>query len=133
MKRRKDTINDTSPRMTRADFLVLAGGVALNALLFWRLWRPGRQGSSITLTTGDGRKRRFSLAQQRTLKVGGPLGDSVIRIEYGRARFVSSPCRNKDCVHYGWISNQNDMAACLPNKVLIAVQGGDEGFDAINS
>ena len=50
-------------------------------------------------------------------------------IENGRIRFVDSDCPNKDCVKTGWISAKGSMAVCLPNKVMIKIEGVNEEID----
>ena len=50
-------------------------------------------------------------------------------IENGRIRFVDSDCPNKDCVKTGWISAKGSVAVCLPNKVMIKIEGVNEEID----
>lgn len=37
-------------------------------------------------------------------------------------RFVSSDCPDKICIQAGYLANDLDMAACIPNKTAIFVQ-----------
>ncbi len=68
----------------------------------------------------------------REIVVPGRLGDSVISIEDGTARFKSSPCPHKMCIKMGSIKDAGEMAACVPNGVLIRVLGkGDIKTDFI--
>ena len=68
----------------------------------------------------------------REIVVPGRLGDSVILIEDGKARFTSSPCPHKMCIKMGSIKDAGEMAACVPNGVLIRVLGkGDIKTDFI--
>jgi hypothetical protein len=73
----------------------------------------------------------FPLDAAETLSVKGPLGDTVIEIRDGRARFLSSPCINQTCVAAGHLHRQGQWTACLPNKVFLYIEGV-EGADDEN-
>lgn len=62
------------------------------------------------------------LTKRRLITVTGPLGKTTIEIEGARARVIDSPCRDKVCVHFGWLSKKDDFSACLPNKVLVTIE-----------
>lgn len=47
----------------------------------------------------------------------------VIRVEKGRIRFLSADCPDNLCVKSGWLSKKGDTAVCLPNRVLIKIEG----------
>ena len=49
-----------------------------------------------------------------------------IEVKDGAARFVDSPCPDHLCEGYGWLSRQDDWAACLPAKanVVVMSEGG---------
>lgn len=65
----------------------------------------------------------FPLDAQTTLRVPGPLGETVVVIEEGSARVVSSPCAEKICIKTGRISKPGQWIACLPNRVFISIRG----------
>ena len=60
-------------------------------------------------------------------------GDVIIEAEQGRIRFLESDCPNQICVYTGWIDKANQVAACLPNKILVRLigSGGDDEVDAV--
>lgn len=75
----------------------------------------------------------FPLDAQTTLRVPGPLGETVVVIEEGSARVVSSPCAEKICIKTGRISKPGQWIACLPNRVFISIRGRrSEQPDAIS-
>lgn len=68
-----------------------------------------------------------------TVAVYGPLGVTVVRIGDNRAWVESSPCVSQTCVASGFIFRQGQWAACLPNNVLIIIEGVQSGeVDAIS-
>jgi len=61
----------------------------------------------------------------------GDLGPSHIVIDSAGARFVSSPCQGKQCVHAGASHEPGAVLACVPNRILISVESMGSGFDAM--
>ncbi|MFP4065894.1 MAG: NusG domain II-containing protein [Spirochaetaceae bacterium] len=68
----------------------------------------------------------YSLEQSREFDVEGPLGHTHVEIDNGRVRVTASPCREKICVAAGWVSRADEWIACLPNRVFLRVQGGED-------
>ena len=63
----------------------------------------------------------FPLDADETVRVSGPLGDTVIGIHGKQAQVLSSPCANQICVASGAVHSQGQWAACLPNRVLLSI------------
>ena len=84
------------------------------------------------LIQGQGREWTFPFNAEETVVVPGPLGDTIIRIHDNCAWVESSPCKNQTCVETGRIIRQGQWAACLPNNVLLIIQGvHDENVDVV--
>lgn len=58
-------------------------------------------------------------------------GDSfnLIRVEEGRIRVVSASCPDKVCVNSGYISDGVIPIVCLPNKLVIEIEGAEAAAD----
>ncbi len=57
-------------------------------------------------------------------------GENVIRAEQGRICVVSASCPDKVCINQGWISDGVMPIVCLPNKLVIEIEGAEAGADA---
>jgi hypothetical protein len=68
----------------------------------------------------------FPLDAEEIVNVQGPLGTTVIRIHKNQAWVESSPCKNKICLGAGCLKNNWEFAACLPNNVLLMIEGNNE-------
>jgi len=89
-------------------------------------------GQPHVLIRGQGGEWAFPLDAAETVVVPGPLGNTVVRIHGNRAWVESSPCENQTCVASGLLARQGQWAACLPNNVLLMIQGtGDDDVDAV--
>ena len=75
------------------------------------------------LIEGQNQKWIFPLDAEEIVNVRGPLGTTVVRIYGGRAWVESSPCDNKICIGAGHLNNNGEFAACLPNNVLVVIEG----------
>ncbi len=120
--------------MTRGDLLVLVLAAALIGALYARYWQAPRAATAIELRRGHESPQRYALSPNRTLRVQGALGESVLELRDGRVRFRSGPCRNQVCVHSGWLAHSGDAAACLPNRVSIRLLGGspEQAVDGVS-
>jgi hypothetical protein len=84
-------------------------------------------------TAGSEQQWIYPLDAQTTLRVPGPLGETVVVIEDGTVRVVRSPCPEKICIKTGRISKPGQWIACLPNRVFISIRGRrSEQPDAIS-
>lgn len=52
-----------------------------------------------------------------------------IRAEQGKIRFVESSCPDDICVQTGWLTKPGQVATCLPNGVLIKIEGSNAEVD----
>lgn len=76
---------------------------------------------------------RYSLERNLTVNVPGPLGNTVVRINNGNVRVLSSPCPYKQCIKMGPIGSDGGVIACVPNKVVISVVNDKkDGLDAVS-
>lgn len=108
--------------MKIGDFLIIA--VALLVAVGFTLYAAHRseEGGYVEIRTDEG-TYLYSLDEDRELVFSGPLGDTRVHIEDGRAHITESPCRDKLCVSMGWIEHGGEWAACLPNRVFVSVEG----------
>ncbi|HHY92927.1 MAG TPA: NusG domain II-containing protein [Firmicutes bacterium] len=127
--------------MTRGDKLILGlvllvavGSLGLLALR--RQAAPSPAAAQVVVEVDGKEVDRFPLAdlhegEQRRIR--GPLGYSVIAAGKNKVRMVSSPCPDKVCVARGWISLPGDAIVCVPNHVVVHIEGGapTPGYDAL--
>lgn len=74
----------------------------------------------------EGKEYIYSLEKDKVENFTGTIGETTIKIENGKASFVDSPCNNKTCIKIGEIDHVGETSACLPNRVLITIEGDKE-------
>lgn len=119
--------------LTRGDKILM---VALLALSLGSIAVVGRlvEKGSVAVVEVDGQEIfRLSLSVDSQRAVPGPLGDTIVQVHDGRVRVASSPCPYKLCVRMGWANEAGDLIVCVPNRVVVRVEGeGEDDLDAVS-
>jgi len=113
------------------DLVVLAAAAALVGASWAALWQDDGPAAFATVTAPGTAPLVLPLETDAVAEVAGRLGTSVIEVRDHRARFTDSPCVGRLCVHAGWLDRSGQVAACLPNGVVVEVGGGRREFDAV--
>jgi hypothetical protein len=82
--------------------------------------------NDITIKTIDLDK----LQSDQRVNISGAYHE-VILAEKGRIRFLEADCPDKVCVKTGWLTKKGDVAVCLPNKVIIKIEGENTKIDGV--
>lgn len=73
-----------------------------------------------------------ALTQTVTLEIDSAAYPLTIQAEHGRIRILESSCPGQDCVHTGWASKAGQQIICLPNRLVISLEGSVPGdVDAV--
>ncbi len=102
-------------------FIILAALLIGGAFLAFELI-SGNYGRMVVIEEGNEVVGSYSLSEDRTVEVQGPLGISTVVIEHGQVYMADSPCSNKICLDMGRISEKGDSIICLPNRIYITIQ-----------
>ncbi|MBT3343927.1 MAG: NusG domain II-containing protein [Gemmatimonadetes bacterium] len=109
----------------------------LLAVLAWLI--PGSVGSDgplravVSVEGGPPQELLLNTGEStRQLRVDGSIGTTLIEVTAGRARVAQAPCRQQVCRRSGWLSEPGDLAACIPNGLVLRVVGRrTDGIDGI--
>ncbi len=105
--------------------------IGLTIYLTVTLWNFP-QGEYLKIHLGSKEIGTFSLNQNVTKIINGPLGKTEVVINSGRARISKSPCTKQYCIHQGWINQLNQTVICIPNQISISIIGRQLDYDSIN-
>ncbi|MBN2028803.1 NusG domain II-containing protein [bacterium] len=84
------------------------------------------RGYICTISVNGEEVYRLSLNKDKDIGVQGPIGETRIKIENGSIWITDAPCREKICQKMGKINHTGEVIVCIPNKVIIQVESGDE-------
>ena len=113
------------------DFFIIIVAVALIVILFTKFFfsRPAEQQVKIT---GRSSQEYYGLNEDRVIEVEGPLGITKVIIKDGEVWVENSPCREKICMRMGRIKRTGDQLICIPNRVVVEIEGDIEYIDAVS-
>ena len=108
--------------------LIIVGALLLAALLALLLVRNRQEAKTGTdavavVRTDDG-EEVYPLNKDGVFSLNG--GTNTLVIENGEAWVSEADCPDKICMGMGKISKNGEFIACLPNRVIIVVEGGEE-------
>ena len=114
--------------VTKRDIAILAVLVffALALLLFFRF---GLKDGRTALISVDGRDY-MTVSLDKDDEITLENGVKII-VSDGKIGFAESDCPDLVCVHTGMLSKAGDVAACVPNKTVISVSGGEASVDTL--
>ncbi|MDX2481262.1 MAG: NusG domain II-containing protein [Desulfuromusa sp.] len=116
-------------RLTPFDCKLL---IVVSALVVLSFLLPLSQttGARVVVSSDDRIVFVAPLANAQRVELDGPLGITVLQIENGAVRVLSSPCSQKVCVRMGEARHTGDLLACVPNQLVIRIEGDSDGEDA---
>ncbi|MDH5175011.1 MAG: NusG domain II-containing protein [Elusimicrobiota bacterium] len=109
--------------LTRNDRILIFVLVAIASFYFVRLFFVSNEGREALVKVGSNPSQKVSLEINKRINVEGEKGRVVIEVKEGRVRVVESSCFQKICVNTGWINKPGQNIVCLPNKVLVTIEG----------
>lgn len=115
-----------------ADYSILIINLIIIAAVSFIVYSQDHNGPRVIIET-EGEEWVYPLEQDKLVQVNGFIGRTTIIIKDGRVRIKESPCADHVCVFRGWMQNSGEWAACLPNGVIVSIEGnGNEEIDAFN-
>ena len=121
-------------KLSVGDKILIGLCVLFNAGLFYYFGSGMSQGSWNVIEVDQKKVARYALSKDRVTHVKGPLGTTEVEIKGGKARILRSPCKLKVCIKSGYIQYADRISVCLPNKVVVRVEGNSQrGLDAVVS
>ena len=110
--------------MKRNDWL-LASGILLIAvaILAFQLLRSPGDNTEVKISVQGKVYGTYRLTQDQTIDIDGK---NKVVIEDGTARMEWADCPDQICVQHKKISRSGESIICLPNEVVVSVQGGEE-------
>lgn len=91
----------------------------------------GSKGADSVTVKVDGKVTgTYPLDKDQEIKING--GTNILTIQNGKAKMTDADCPDQLCVHQKAASKNHESIICLPNKVVVEVNGSEESeFDAV--
>ena len=115
-------------KIKKGDILVIIICALIGALSFLPPFLfKDKSSPAYAVIEADGKEvKRISLKDNADVEINGVK----IIVEDGCAWVEHSDCPDKTCVKTGKISKTGQRAVCLPNRVMVYIEGG-RGYDTV--
>ncbi len=132
----------------KADIVLLIILVACGLAATAAIAMSHSDGDTVVIQSDGKLYATFSLFENRTIDIPAPgsksSGDknhpytkyNTVVIQDGKVSVTEATCKNQVCVHHSDISLSGESIVCLPNKLLVRIEGGSEkggGYDSVTS
>ena len=121
-------------RPNRYDALVALAVLALAVLLGMRVWTAPAQTGELTVTVSvDGQAvERVPLSSYAGAHTYTGNGYTLtVRAADGALAVTESDCPGQDCVHTGRITRAGQSIVCLPEQVIVTLEGKTSAPDVV--
>lgn len=125
----------------KADMVLALVLAVLCALSCWFVYGAGGADGAFVVIEYDGEVwGRYSLYEDQVVDIDTDLGHNRAVIEKGRVYMAEADCPDHYCMGQhrdeGGINSSHDAIVCLPNKIVLLVEGGvgsagDDSPDAV--
>lgn len=123
--------------ITKADiilfFVLIAAGLAATAVL---AISGNSTGDKVVIESGGELYATYSLLEDRTIVVSATgSGENTVEIRDGEVAVTGGSCKNQVCVKHGAISHSGESIICLPNRLVVRIEGSGKGggYDTVTS
>lgn len=142
----------------KADIILLivlvAIGLAATAVLGVAQGEAGAD-AEVVIKSGGELFAKYPLSEDRVIEVPAPEGSpepaagrgssggdectqydkyNIVEIKDGKVSVTAASCKNQVCVRHGAISAPGESIVCLPNRLVVSIEGSKGGgYDTITS
>lgn len=114
--------------MKKKDLILITGVlcIAIVAMLLFRFFTKPKDDSKteIVVTIHGDEYGRYSIHEDEIVKIEADYGESILEIKDGKAKMLSAGCPDQICVNQSAIHYNHDMIVCMPNEIIVKVEGG---------
>ncbi len=107
-----------------ADAIIISLVIAFAVVSF--IFLPKSAGEKFVVTHDGKIILEGELSKDSEYSINGSLGQMKLLVKDGKISVVKSNCPRKLCIKRGSISKQGDSIICVPNRVIITIQGKGE-------
>ena len=99
-------------------FLLAAAGICF---LVYRM--GGKDGGEAVIYQNGSEYARISLSTEQEIQIGQT---NALVVEQGKVRMKEADCPDQICVKHRPVSRTGESIVCLPNRIVVEIQGGPE-------
>ncbi len=119
--------------LTIGDKILIVGLLLFSLFLSYFLMINTQTGKIAVIWVNGREIYRLDLSRDQQLEFNGTQGRFTVQVKNHSIRMLESACPDKLCLKMGAINRANQVIVCVPNRVIIKIEGGksSEQFDVI--
>ena len=122
--------------MTFSDKLVVIFLIvsAVASMIVSGIFMPNQRGERVVITVDGEEYASYNFSEideTKTIEINTDYGMNTVEITKDSVRVTEADCPDKLDVKEGAISKANEMIICLPNRLMIEIEGGERKVDKV--
>lgn len=115
----------------RNDAILIAALMLLGGALAVFLYATRQSGGYVSVQMDGQTVMELPLSEDTQVLLGEDGHTNTLVIRNGTAQVVEADCPDQICVRQGAVQYEGESIVCLPHKLVVSVEGGQEsGIDA---
>ena len=116
----------------KADIILFICLILIGGALSYLAFSGSSTGDLVVVKVNGEIYGKYSLSKDRTITVNRDGHMNKITIKGGKVQVSKSSCKNQICVRQGSISTTHQSIVCIPNRVVVSIEGKDGEYDVIS-
>lgn len=116
----------------KADIILFICLILIGGALSYLAFSGSSTGDLVVVKVNGEVYGKYSLTKDRTITVNRDGHMNKITIKGGKVQVSKSNCKNQVCVKLGSISTTHQNIVCIPNKVVVSIEGKGGEYDVIS-
>lgn len=104
--------------------LVISVGAVIGYRMFTKA--PDKNAADVVITVYGEEIGRYPLNENQKVEIHADYGTSILEIKDGEAKMIHAGCPDQICVDHNAISQDYDKIICIPNQIIVKIEGGEE-------
>ena len=103
------------------------------AMLFFTIRAASSPGQQVVINVDGNEYGRYPLDQDNVIEIHNGDRQNTVTIRDGGVSMSYSTCENQICVHEGVVTTPGQLIVCLPNYVIVEIEGGEDSDEALDA
>ena len=116
----------------KADIVLTFALIVIGLIMTWYFTTGGSDPLELKVTVNGQVYGTYDLNSNRKITIKQKGHINKITIHNNNVSMSFSDCHGQDCVRSHSISQTCEQIVCLPNKVILEIEGGEAAYDSIS-
>ena len=110
----------------KQDVVLIVVLLGIGLFTYWMVSWKKEKGTHVAVYVSGEKTTEFSLEQDTEYLIKTSEGSNWLMIEDNKAYIKEADCKDEICVSHAAINREGETIVCLPHKVVVQVEKGEE-------